>query len=82
MIRKLGVIFALVSFLGCTRVQSSWSSELIQFAETLEDVCIKTVESGDMTKDLALLIDKKAPWLTTNQFLDKLQQNLQARLEK
>ncbi|HBF85766.1 MAG TPA: NADP-dependent isocitrate dehydrogenase, partial [Streptomyces sp.] len=50
-----------------------------RFAETLERVCIETVESGMMTKDLALLISKDAPWLTTEQFLDALDSNLQKK---
>ena len=47
------------------------------FAETLERVCVKTVESGQMTKDLAILIGPDQKWLTTRQFLDKLDQGLQ-----
>jgi isocitrate dehydrogenase len=47
------------------------------FAETLERVCIETVESGQMTKDLALLISKDAPYLTTEEFLEALDANLQ-----
>ena len=47
------------------------------FAENLERVCIDTVEDGDMTRDLAILIRADHPWLTTNQFLDKLDSNLQ-----
>ncbi|MGE5146209.1 MAG: NADP-dependent isocitrate dehydrogenase [Candidatus Eiseniibacteriota bacterium] len=50
--------------------------ELVRFAETLEKVCVDTVEAGFMTKDLALLIGPEQPWLTTNQFLDKLNENL------
>jgi isocitrate dehydrogenase len=50
--------------------------ELVRFAETLEKVCVDTVESGFMTKDLALLIGPDQPWLTTTQFLDKLNENL------
>ena len=46
------------------------------FAETLEKVCVDTVESGSMTKDLALLIGPDQPWMTTTQFLDKLDDNL------
>src|SRR5207244_10396004 len=42
--------------------------EVTRFAETLERVCIETVESGQMTKDLALLISKETPWLTTEDF--------------
>jgi isocitrate dehydrogenase len=50
------------------------------FAETLEQVCIDTVEAGQMTKDLAILIGPDQPWLTTEQFLDTLDRNLRARL--
>ncbi len=50
--------------------------EVVRFADTLEKVCVATVESGEMTKDLALLVGKDQPWLTTNQFLDKLDANL------
>jgi isocitrate dehydrogenase len=53
------------------------SPEVVLFAKTLEKVCVETVEGGDMTKDLALLIGKDQTWLTTNQFLDKLSDNLQ-----
>ncbi|WP_026986498.1 NADP-dependent isocitrate dehydrogenase [Fodinicurvata fenggangensis] len=53
------------------------SPEVIDFARKLEKVCIDTVENGDMTKDLALLIGPDQKWLTTNQFLDKLDANLQ-----
>jgi isocitrate dehydrogenase len=48
------------------------------FADKLEDVVVKTVESGKMTKDLALLIDKDAPFLTTEDFLAALDENLKA----
>ena len=51
--------------------------EVVQFADTLEKVCIDTVESGDMTKDLALLIGPDQPWLNTTKFLEKLDENLQ-----
>ena len=50
------------------------------FAATLERVCIDTVEGGQMTKDLALLIGPDQPWLTTEQFLDALDQGLQAKM--
>jgi len=50
------------------------------FAETLEKVCIDTVESGFMTKDLAILIGPNQPWLNTQQFLDKLDANLKKAL--
>jgi isocitrate dehydrogenase len=51
--------------------------EVTRFAETLERVCIETVESGAMTKDLAALIGPKQPWLNTQAFLGKLDENLQ-----
>ena len=54
--------------------------EVIGFAEALEDVIIKTVESGKMTKDLAGLVGPDQEWLTTEQFLIALDQNLAARL--
>ena len=54
--------------------------EVARFAETVEKVCIDTVESGDMTKDLALLIDPKQTWLTTEGFLRKLDENLQIKM--
>jgi isocitrate dehydrogenase len=50
--------------------------EVEEFARTLERVCIATVESGRMTKDLALLIGPDQPWLTTQQFLDALADEL------
>ncbi|WP_369257630.1 NADP-dependent isocitrate dehydrogenase [Geodermatophilus amargosae] len=51
--------------------------EVTRFAETLEKVCIDTVEGGQMTKDLALLIGKDQPWLTTQDFLAAIDGNLQ-----
>ena len=51
--------------------------DVTAFAETLERVCIETVESGDMTKDLAILIGKDQPWLNTQAFLAKIDENLQ-----
>ncbi|MYJ72086.1 MAG: NADP-dependent isocitrate dehydrogenase [Rhodospirillaceae bacterium] len=50
------------------------------FAETLETVCVETVESGHMTKDLALLIGPDQVWLTTSGFLEKLDEGLQAQM--
>jgi isocitrate dehydrogenase len=44
----------------------------VKFADTLEKVCIQAVESGHMTKDLAILVGPEQPWETTNQFLDTL----------
>jgi len=51
--------------------------EVTKFAETLERVCIETVESGKMTKDLALLISKDQAYLTTEDFLAAINENLQ-----
>jgi len=54
--------------------------DVVKFAETLEKVCVETVESGDMTRDLAILIRHDHPWLTTNRFLDKLDTNLKSAM--
>ncbi len=53
------------------------NAELIRFAETLEQVCVSTVEGGQMTKDLALLVGPDQGWLTTQEFLAALDENLQ-----
>jgi isocitrate dehydrogenase len=50
--------------------------KVAEFAKTLERVCIETVESGKMTKDLALLISKDAPWQNTQEFLASIDENL------
>lgn len=62
------------------RGQFDETPDVVQFAEALERVCVETVESGHMTKDLALLIGPDQPWLTTNQFLSKLDENLQHKM--
>jgi len=54
--------------------------DVVKFAEALEKVCVDTVESGFMTKDLALLIGPDQAWMTTTQFLEKLDENLQAEM--
>jgi isocitrate dehydrogenase len=54
--------------------------EVTGFAEALEQVCVATVEEGKMTKDLALLVGPDQPWLTTEEFLAALDENLAARL--
>ena len=54
--------------------------KLIKFAQTLEKVCIDCVETGSMTKDLAILIDSNQKYLTTNQFLDSIDGNLKKKL--
>ena len=56
------------------------NEELIKFSANIEEVCVKTVESGSMTKDLAILIDRSAKYLTTNQFLEAIDRNLKKKL--
>ena len=56
------------------------NDELIKFSKSLEEVCINTVESGSMTKDLAILIGKSTKYLTTNQFLEAIDSNLKKKL--
>ncbi|WP_329107343.1 NADP-dependent isocitrate dehydrogenase [Micromonospora sp. NBC_01699] len=51
-----------------------------EFAEKLEQVCVETVEGGQMTKDLALLISRDAPWLSTDEFMAALDENLAKKL--
>ena len=54
--------------------------EVTNFANALEQVCVEAVEGGEMTKDLAILISKDAPWLTTEDFLAALDRRLQAKM--
>ena len=54
--------------------------EVVKFAETLERVCIETVESGKMTKDLAILIGPSQPWLTTEKFFEAIVENLETAM--
>ena len=56
--------------------------DLTAFAETLERVCIETVEQGKMTKDLALLVGKNQPYLQTQEFLDAIDENLQSAMSR
>ena len=58
------------------RAKFDGTPDVAKFAETLERICVETVEAGFMTKDLAILIGPDQPWLTTTQFLDKLDENL------
>ena len=55
--------------------------EVVKFAETLERVCIATVESGKMTKDLAILIGPNQPWMTTEQFFEAIDENLETEMK-
>ena len=56
------------------------NNELIKFANTIEKVCIESVENGSMTKDLAILVGPSSKYLTTNQFLDVIDNNLKKKL--
>ncbi len=56
--------------------------DVTQFAETLERVCVNTVEAGFMTKDLALLVGAEQKWLNTEDFLAKIDENLQAAIQR
>jgi isocitrate dehydrogenase len=54
--------------------------DVTRFAETLERVCVETVEGGQMTKDLAILIGPDQPWMTTEQFFEAVRANLEAAM--
>jgi isocitrate dehydrogenase len=56
------------------------NNNLINFTQILEKVCIESVESGSMTKDLAILIGPSSKFLTTTQFLDEINNRLQKKL--
>ena len=53
---------------------------MTEFAELLEKVCVDTVESGHMTKDLAILIGPDQPWMTTEQFFEQVRINLETAM--
>ncbi len=57
------------------------TQDVVDFAKTLERVCVETVESGAMTKDLALLLGKNQPYLNTKAFLETISKNPQKKLE-
>ena len=62
------------------RAKLDGNAALAKFANTLEKVCVDTVEAGFMTKDLALLVGPDQKWLSTTGFLDKIDANLQAAM--
>src|SRR5690606_38258821 len=64
------------------RAKLDGNADLAEFAQTLERVCVGSVEAGHMTKDLALLVGPEQPWLTTQQFLAKLDEGLQAEMSR
>ena len=63
------------------RGQFDDTPEVVKFAQTLEKVCIDTVQAGFMTKDLALLVSPDQGWMTTRQFLDKLDEGLKISMQ-
>ena len=64
------------------RAKLDENEDLKKFVKNLEKTCIETVESGSMTKDLAILVGSNTKFLTTNQFLDVIDSNLQKRLDQ
>ena len=62
------------------RAKLDGNDRLAEFARTLERTVVDTVETGHMTKDLALLVGPDQGWLSTTQFLDKVQENLESSL--
>jgi isocitrate dehydrogenase len=62
------------------RAKLDSNDELKRFADTLEKVCVDTVEAGFMTKDLALLVGADQKWLSTTGFLDKIDANLRIEM--
>src|SRR5271165_3879261 len=68
-------IYAWTRGLQC-RGKLDGTPDVVKFAETLERVCVETVESGKMTKDLALLVGPEEPWQTTQEFLASIEANL------
>jgi isocitrate dehydrogenase len=64
------------------RAKLDGNDDLAAFAQTLEKVCVSTVEAGAMTKDLALLVGSEQAWLSTEGFLDKVAENLKKALAK
>jgi isocitrate dehydrogenase len=63
------------------RGQFDNTPDVVRFADTLEKVCVQAVEAGHMTKDLAILVGPEQPWMTTTQFLSKLDDMLRAAMK-
>jgi isocitrate dehydrogenase len=74
-------IFAWTSGLA-HRAKLDGNDALAKFSKTLERVCVATVESGFMTKDLALLVGPDQKWLSSTGFIDKIDENLKAAMAK
>jgi isocitrate dehydrogenase len=64
------------------RAKFDGTPALEAFATNLEQTCVETVEQGHMTKDLAILVGDKQPWLTTEDFMNKIVFNLENRMKK
>jgi isocitrate dehydrogenase len=64
------------------RAKLDGNEALLKFSQTLEKVCVATVEAGHMTKDLALLVGPDQKWLSTTGFLDKVDAGLKAAMAK
>ena len=64
------------------RGQFDQTPDVTEFANLLERVCVETVEAGDMTKDLAILVGPQQPWLNTQAFLDRIDRNLQRAMRQ
>jgi isocitrate dehydrogenase len=64
------------------RAKLDGNDELLRFAETLEEVVVSTIETGFMTKDLALLVGADQAWLSTSGFIDKIDDNLRKAMEE
>jgi isocitrate dehydrogenase len=56
--------------------------EVVKFAETLERICVETVEGGQMTKDLAILVGPEQAWMTTEQFFEAIAKNLETAMAR
>ena len=63
-----------------SKLDNFFNIELQNFSEKLEKVCISTIESGAMTKDLALLVGNNQGWMETIEFLEELEKNLKAEI--
>ena len=76
-------IASVYAWTGALRYRGRFDNtpEVVKFADALDRICVSTVESGFMTKDLAILIGPDQPWLTTQAFLDKIDENLKAAMK-
>jgi len=62
------------------RAELDGTPEVTEWADTLEKIIVDTVEGGQMTKDLSRLISPETPWLTTEQFLEVLDEGVKAKM--